>query len=155
VSSSRDLVIEAAPVAPQIGLHLRYYRTMKLRSLLWMLLVGTVVLGADGAPSLAAGKPVAVVKQAEVTLVGRFVEADQEILALRPKATMPGIVTGARISLEQPAGRPAPWSSVVYEQAPGVDQLLLVRRRIPAPGIGGATVRLVEVGSIIGHSKRS
>ena len=84
-------------------------------------------------PALA-GKPVVAVKDVSVSLVGRLVEGDQEILAFRPKADLDGVGSGAEITLEQPAGRPVPWSAVVYDRDSGTSQLFLLRRQIPPAG---------------------
>jgi hypothetical protein len=84
--------------------------------------------------AFAAGKQAVVVQDVSVSLAGRLVDGDQEILAFRPKADLDGVGSGAEITLEQPAGRPVPWSAVVYDRDSGTSQLFLVRRQIPPVG---------------------
>jgi hypothetical protein len=93
-----------------------------------------VIHGFWAAPAVAAGKAVVAVKDISVTLVGRLVEGDQEILAFRPKVAVDGLGNGCELTLEQPAGRPVPWSAVVYDRDAGASQLFLVRRQIPPAG---------------------
>ena len=87
----------------------------------------------SAAPVFAAAKPAVAVKEVSVSLVGRLVEGDQEILAFRPKADLDGLGSGSEIALEQPTGRPVPWSAVIYDRG-GTSQLFLVRRQIPPAG---------------------
>ena len=75
-----------------------------------------------------------------MAFVGRLVERDQELLAFRPKADLDGVGSGSEISLEQPAGRPDPWSAVVYDRDGGTSQLILVRRQVPPAGEKQAVV---------------
>jgi hypothetical protein len=81
-----------------------------------------------GLASAFAGKPTAP-KDIEVSLLGRHVEGDQEILAVKPQSLAYRIPHDARVVLGQPAGRPTPWSAVVPDANQGT--LLLVRRQIP------------------------
>ena len=90
--------------------------------------------GFSAPPAAAAGKPVVAVKDVPVSLAGRLVDGDQEILAFRPKADLDGVGRDTEITLEQPAGRPVPWSAVVYDRDSGTRQLFLVRRQTPPAG---------------------
>jgi hypothetical protein len=94
----------------------------------WLVLM-TMGLGS-GASAASGGAPAP--KDADVTLVGRFVEGDQEILAFKPGATPVLILPGSPIAIEQPAGRPTPWSAVAAD--PGGDPVFIVRRQIPPAG---------------------
>lgn len=85
-----------------------------------------------GATARAEGARNPAAADLDVAVVGRFVEGDQEILALRPKIPPTGLGNGARIELEQPAGRPAPWSAVVHTE--DAQMLFLLRRQIPPLG---------------------
>ena len=80
----------------------------------------------------AGNPPAPVIKEIEVAVVGRFVDGDQEILAFKPKAEPPGLFQGSTIVVEQPAGRPSPWSVVAADSGSGT--LYWVRRQIPPPG---------------------
>ena len=113
---------------------LRYYRGMRsfLFACAWFVCIFVGEVSAT--PAVAAGKPVATVKDVPVTLVGRLVDGDQEILAFRPTSDLDGVGSGSEISLEQPSGRPVPWSAVVYDRDSGTSQLFLVRRQIPPSG---------------------
>jgi len=89
-----------------------------------------------------------------VSLVGRFVEGDQEILAFRPKTDLTGVGSDSQVTLEQPSGRPSPWSAVLDDRADGTNQLFLVRRQIP-PGSEKQTVVIHALGSEPGAAGES
>jgi hypothetical protein len=96
--------------------------------------------GLTTVPAVAAGKSVVSVKEVPISLVGRLVDGDQEILAFRPKADLEGVGGASEIALEQPSGRPVPWSAVIYDSDAGTTQLFLVRRQIPPAGEKQAVV---------------
>ncbi len=107
---------------------------MRSRLIAYAWFVGIFVLGFSAEPAAAAGKPVVAVKDVPVSLAGRLVDGDQEILAFRPKADLDGVGSDSEIAVEQPAGRPVPWSAVVYDRDSGTSQLFLVRRQLPPAG---------------------
>ena len=113
---------------------LRYYPGMQSRLLACACLACIFIHGFSAAPAVAAGKSVEALKNVPVLLAGRLVEGDQEILAFRPTADLEGVGSGSEITLEQPAGRPVPWSAVVYDRDGDTRQLFLVRRQIPPAG---------------------
>lgn len=100
---------------------------------------------ATAAGKAALAKPI-VTKDVDVDLVDRLVDADQEILAFRPKKDLERVRNGSRIELAQPAGRPSPWSAVVYDQHGNTTQLFIVRRPIPATGEPAQSVALYGLG---------
>jgi hypothetical protein len=107
---------------------------MNSRLFAWVWVAIVLVHGFFVAPAAAGGKSVAEIKNVSVTLVGRLVDGDQEILAFRPQPALAGVGGGSEIVLEQPAGRPAPWSAVSYDPEDGASLLFLVRRQIPPAG---------------------
>ena len=92
-----------------------------------------------------------------MSVVGRLVEGDQEILTFRPMANLEGVGSGVQVVLEQPAGRPTAWSAVIDEQDGSSPQLFLIRRQIPPAGENQAVVvhgRADEESSTLGQRYR-
>jgi len=109
---------------------LRYYRAMNARALLGYCSVLVVMATSFSVHAKGPGK--LVVREVQVTLVGRYVEGDQEILALVPKSGLDGIDRSWRVVLQQPSGRPRPWSAVADDGRSGLH--FLIRRQVPPAG---------------------
>jgi hypothetical protein len=98
---------------------------MKTRML--VLVLAAAALDSFVNPSPVAGAPVVAATTIDVKLVGRLVDGDQEILAFEA----PHLFGGEGVVLDQPSGRPTPWSGIATD---GPRDLVLIRRQIPPAG---------------------
>lgn len=71
---------------------------------------------------------------AEVALVGRYLEGNQEILAFEARTELSGVGAGATVRVEQPAGRPIPFLGILGPSGTNRSPLVVIRRQVPPPG---------------------
>jgi hypothetical protein len=113
-----------------LGYHRRMSFTAPLRLFIPLFLL------CSGIPSVAIAerKPPNAPVALEVALVGRYSEGTQEILAFEAKSALLGVAAGDTVRVEQPAGRPLPYASILGPSGPGRPPLILIRRQLPPVG---------------------